>query len=374
MGSLAPGDRGVSWQSDERPPDEDPRARFGRPGGDWQGVRRTLDNPLSWSLRLGRLARIEIRVHLIFVLFVVIELLRAAFPATPAGAAAPLGLGPSTLMLGCLFLLVLAHEFGHCLACRRAGGEADEILMWPLGGLAFCRPPQRWAAHLQTAVGGPLVNVLVCLVVTPILAWQTGRLWGTAVANPFAGLIPLQVTGSWLLMTLYMVNLLSLILLLFNLLPIFPLDGGRIVQALLWPKIGYARSMRVAVWTGYFGALALGIVGFVLANFMLVGIALFGGIICYITSRQLTFTEDFLGFDSDEFDVGGPTLAEAGEPGSTRRSRRAQRHARRDQEEAKRVDEVLTKVSRSGYENLSAAERRLLRRATKRRQQNQETQ
>lgn len=374
MGSLAPGDRGVSWQSDERPPDEDPRARFGRPGGDWQGVRRTLDNPLSWSLRLGRLARIEIRVHLIFVLFVVIELLRAAFPATPAGAAAPLGLGPSTLMLGCLFLLVLAHEFGHCLACRRAGGEADEILMWPLGGLAFCRPPQRWAAHLQTAVGGPLVNVLVCLVVTPILAWQTGHLWGTAVANPFAGLIPLQVTGSWLLMTLYMVNLLSLILLLFNLLPIFPLDGGRIVQALLWPKIGYARSMRVAVWTGYFGALALGIVGFVLANFMLVGIALFGGIICYITSRQLTFTEDFLGFDSDEFDVGGPTLAEAGEPGSTRRSRQAQRHARRDQEEAKRVDEVLTKVSRSGYENLSAAERRLLRRATKRRQQDQETQ
>ncbi len=358
----------MSWQ-----PDDDPRARFGRPGGDWQGIRRTLDNPLSWSFRLGRLARIEIRVHLIFVLFVVIELLRAAFPSTRAGAAAPLGLGPSALMWGCLFLLVLAHEFGHCLACRRAGGEADEILMWPLGGLAFCRPPQRWTAHLQTAVGGPLVNVIVCLVVTPILAWQTGRLWGTAIANPFAGLIPLQVTGSWLLMTLYMVNLLSLILLLFNLLPIFPLDGGRIVQALLWPKFGYARSMRVAVWTGYFGALGLGIVGFVLENFMLVMIALFGGIICFFTSRQLKFTEDFLGFASDEFDVGGPTLAEAGEPGSTGGTRRAQRHARREQEEAQRVDEVLTKVSRSGYESLSAAERRLLRRATKRRQKTEAT-
>ncbi len=360
----------MSWQ-----PDDDPRARFGRPGGDWQGIRRTLDNPLSWSLRLGRLAGIEIRVHLIFVLFVLIELLRAAFPRTPGGAAAPLGLGPSALMLGCLFLLVLAHEFGHCLACRRAGGEADEILMWPLGGLAFCRPPHSWGAHLLTAVGGPLVNVLILLLLVPTIGFATGLWWGVAIPNPFhlfGGLIDLP---SRLLMALYMVNALSLVLLLFNLLPIFPLDGGRIIQALLWRKFGYVRSMRVAVWTGYFGALALGIVGFVVPIVMLVVIAVFGGITCYVTSRQLQFTDEFLGYASDEYDAGTVPDEEpaAGEPRSTRRSRRAQRHARLEREEAERVDDILTKVSRLGYESLSAAERRLLRRATKRRQKNEVT-
>lgn len=365
----------MSWQSDDRPSDEDPRERFGRPGGDWQGVRRTLDNPLSWSLGLGHVARIKIRVHLIFLLFVLIELLRAIFHERAEGGTVALGVGLTALALAFLFGIILAHEFGHCLACRRAGGEADEILMWPLGGLAFCRPPHSWGAHLLTAVGGPLVNLLILLLLVPTIGFATGLWWGVAIPNPFhpfGGLIDLP---SRLLMALYMVNALSLILLLFNLLPIFPLDGGRIVQALLWPKIGYARSMRVAVWTGYFGALALGIVGLVVENTMLVVIAVFGGITCYVTSRQLQFTEEFLGYASGEYDTGPlpDEEAAAGEPRSTRRSRRAQRQARREREEAERVDDVLTKVSRSGYESLSAAERRLLRRATRRRQKNEIT-
>ncbi|MHC4218820.1 MAG: site-2 protease family protein [Planctomycetota bacterium] len=347
----------MSWQDSDEWADDDPMRRLGRPGGDWRGLRPSLDNPMTWSVLIGRVLAIDVRVHLLFLVFIVIELLRPVFGATG------LGFGPSVLMLGCLFGVVFVHEIGHCLACRGTGGQADEILMWPLGGLAYCRPRNLWRAHLVTAAGGPAVNVLLLSVLTPALGILTGRWWGVALANPLRLFVPLEVSGSWILMTLFFLNAVSLILLLFNLLPIFPLDGGRIAQALLWPKLGYARSMRMAVRAGYVGAIALGIAGFVLPSVMLVCIAVFGGITCWITHKQLQFTQDMMGFETEQ---------EPSHPGpSPREIRRAERRARREQDEQQRVDAILQKIRDSGIDSLTAAEKRQLRRETRRKQQSQ---
>src|SRR5690606_8066625 len=109
-------------------------------------------NILSWSLPLYRLWGIQVRLHLLFIIFVAAELVRGA----SAGY-----FGHSAMAMLGLFGLVLLHEYGHSFACRRVGGDADEILLWPLGGLAYCAPPHNWKANLVTTLGGPAVNVVL---------------------------------------------------------------------------------------------------------------------------------------------------------------------------------------------------------------------
>ena len=147
--------------------DPDERARPSGFGGDWRGSRPVFDDPMSWSLPIMRVARISVRVHLFFLVFVVVLLTHAA-SVTSDGA---VGVRPTLLGLAGLFLVVLLHEFGHCIACRMVGGTANEILLWPLGGLASCDPPERPRAHFWTAVGGPLVNVALIALLTPLLGW-----------------------------------------------------------------------------------------------------------------------------------------------------------------------------------------------------------
>jgi Zn-dependent protease len=142
-----------------------------------------------------------------------------------------------------LFGIILLHEFGHALACRQVGGKADRIILWPLGGLALIRPPNRPGALLWCIAAGPLVNVfLVPLTVGCYLA-AVGLGWEISHADIF--------------------NLLSSItrinigLLIFNMLPIYPMDGGQILQALLWFVIGQPRSVMVASIIGLVGAVGL---------------------------------------------------------------------------------------------------------------------
>ena len=139
-----------------------------------------------------------------------------------------------------LFLIVLLHEFGHSLACRQVGGRAEEIILWPLGGVAFVSPPQRPGAVLWSIVAGPLVNV-VLLVLLFIAGFFLGRLDLSSAAYDF-----------WLQLCKINIGLL-----VFNLLPIYPLDGGQILRALLWFALGRSRSLFVAVFIGVAGALGL---------------------------------------------------------------------------------------------------------------------
>src|SRR5271167_1393922 len=111
-----------------------------------------------------------------------------------------------------LFLIVLLHEFGHALACRQVGGVANQIVLWPLGGVAYVNPPPRPGATLWSIAAGPLVNavLLPILWVLALLSRSVG--WAEAIPNAYA--------------LLEAVRFINLALLIFNLLPIYPLDGG----------------------------------------------------------------------------------------------------------------------------------------------------
>ena len=143
-----------------------------------------------------------------------------------------------------LFVIVLIHEFGHALACRQVGGRADRIVLWPLGGVAYVDPPPRPGATLWSIAAGPLVNVALF----PIL-------WVAVRGSRIAGLPASQHDIFHLLQSVFYINF---FLLAFNILPIYPLDGGQILRSLLWFVIGRARSLMVATILGL-----LGVLGFV---------------------------------------------------------------------------------------------------------------
>ncbi len=142
-----------------------------------------------------------------------------------------------------LFAIVLLHEFGHALACRQTGGTADHIVLWPLGGIAFVNPPRRPGAVLWSIAAGPLVNVALAPVLA-LLVFFAARA-GLAESAPDT----FRLIG--------MVHNINLLLLIFNMLPVYPLDGGQILQALLWFPLGEIRSLQIASVIGFIGALVL---------------------------------------------------------------------------------------------------------------------
>ncbi|MEM9883276.1 MAG: site-2 protease family protein [Planctomycetota bacterium] len=136
-----------------------------------------------------------------------------------------------------LFGIVLLHEFGHALACRSVGGRARDIVLWPLGGVAYVEPPPRPGAVLWSIAAGPLVNVGLLPV-----------LYGLA----------LSTSGAWQ-GYFALIAYVNLALLIFNLLPIYPLDGGQIVQSVLWFFVGRSRSLRLTAGFGFAVALVVGL-------------------------------------------------------------------------------------------------------------------
>ncbi|HMJ05045.1 MAG TPA: M50 family metallopeptidase [Chthoniobacterales bacterium] len=160
-----------------------------------------------------------------------------------------------------LFAIVLVHEFGHALACRSTGGEANRIMLWPLGGVAFVRPPPRPGAELWSIAAGPLVNVVLIPLLILVQLLAVGLGWPENAPDAYR----LVVTVSWI----------NGGILLFNLLPIYPLDGGQILRALLWFPFGRIRSLQVASAIGFVGCLAAGAYALWLRSFWIGLLAFF---------------------------------------------------------------------------------------------------
>jgi len=148
-----------------------------------------------------------------------------------------------------LFAIVLLHEFGHALACRQTGGVADRIVLWPLGGIAFVNPPRRPGAMLWSIAAGPLVNVVLLPILT-ILLFSIG--------------VPQTNEASDLSRFVFNLWWINTGLLIFNMLPIYPLDGGQILRSLLWFPLGEIRSLQIASVIGLIGSIALAGVSFFL--------------------------------------------------------------------------------------------------------------
>jgi Zn-dependent protease len=189
------------------------------------------------SMRLFRFAGIDVYLHWSWFLVALYEINQRAGRYT--------SLTWNVLEYLALFCIVLLHEFGHSLACRQVGGRADHIVLWPLGGIAYVQPPQRPGATLWSIAAGPLVNVLL----VPILF-----LFGMLLR--FCGVVETAPNVMRLLNTVLFINL---CLLVFNLLPIYPLDGGQILRSLLWFVMGRGWSLTVATVLGFAGVAALGL-------------------------------------------------------------------------------------------------------------------
>src|SRR5262245_21031005 len=170
-----------------------------------------------WSLSLGRIYRVPLRVHSLFLAV-------AAFVIVLAGDQQNDELlGYGLLAVGILFASVLAHEIGHVVATVRAGGNCEGIIVGPLGGLAAIEAPRDAQAELAVGLAGPAVNLGILLVTLPLL------LGAQVDLVPMISLLhPAQLLeGEWWLVALRLTFWINGVLLVANLLPAFPFDGAR---------------------------------------------------------------------------------------------------------------------------------------------------
>jgi Zn-dependent protease len=169
------------------------------------------------------------------------------------------------LVIITLFAIVTLHEFGHALACRSVGGRADTIVLWPLGGIAFVRPPDRPGAVLWSIAAGPLVN-LALVPITFLIVFLVGM----STLNPTA-------LGSDVRSFVAVLAVMNLVILIFNMLPIYPLDGGQVLQSILWFFVGKAKSLMIVAYIGMVGGVGLGLLMLLMGNMFGLLIAAFIG-------------------------------------------------------------------------------------------------
>jgi Zn-dependent protease/CBS domain-containing protein len=210
---------------------------------------------MSWSLTIGRIAGTDVRLHITFILF-----LAWIFGANWAAGGADQAWYSLAFMV-LLFACVVAHEFGHVFAARSFGIATPDVTLLPIGGLARLeRISEEPREEFIIAIAGPLVNVVIALV---LVVFFGARLDLGALTT-----IDSKVS---MVDRLAMVNV---FLVLFNLIPAFPMDGGRVLRALLATRMGFTRATEVAAVIGQGFAFALGFIG-LFSNIMLVFIAIF---------------------------------------------------------------------------------------------------
>lgn len=232
---------------------------------------------MRWSWKIGRFAGIDVYVHATFFLLI----LWVVVLHWIAGRSAQAVLS-GVIFIVALFACVLVHEFGHALTARRYGIPTKDITLLPIGGVSrFERLPEKPWQEFWVAVAGPLVNLAIAAILYAILLLTSGV---TAVKS-------LSITGGPFLDRLLMANVL---LAGFNLIPAFPMDGGRVLRALLSTRMDHVRATQAAAAVGQGLALIFGLVGLFFDPF-LVFIALFVWIGAAHESHSVQFREAFSG-------------------------------------------------------------------------------
>lgn len=212
---------------------------------------------MAWSFPIGRLLGSELRVHATFFLLLLW-----------IGIAAYLAQGPAAAMVSVAFILalfacVVAHEFGHAIMARRYGIRTPDITLLPIGGMARLeRMPEKPAEEIAVAVAGPAVNVAIWAILTFVFGAELQLDPAEAIEDP--------AQGFW--GRLAAVNL---FLVLFNLIPAFPMDGGRVLRALLSIPLGRVRATQAAARAGQAIAFLFGLWGLTSGNVLLLLIAVF---------------------------------------------------------------------------------------------------
>jgi len=348
-----------------------------------------MRDPLSWSMPLGRLFGINIRVHILFPIVAVGLILRAAYRKNqPPIDGAWID---ETLIVALLFISVLLHEFGHCFGARAVNGDASEVLLWPLGGLAWVDVPNTPKANFLTTAAGPAVNLFLCLVCGLMLFFLPEQ---GALQPPWHPLYypgRSEVSGhlafylsSWtardpidvglyslpaLLARLFWVNW---FLFLLNVVLIgFPLDGGRMFQAALWPHVGYRQATLAAVFAGFITMFVVALWGIIADEMMALCLAAFIYFACKHQWLVLETggDESIFGYDFSQ----GYTSLERDNPEpptqpprklnwwqrwlQKRAARKLQRQIEDREAEERRFDQLLEKISSQGMGSLTDEEK-----------------
>ncbi len=212
---------------------------------------------MKWSWRIGRFAGIDVYVHATF--FLLIGWIGLSYWLQENTIAAVIsGVG----FILALFASVVLHEYGHALTARRFGVRTRDITLYPIGGVARLeRIPDDPKQELWVAIAGPAVNVVIAGV---LLLWL-------GLTSALSSVADVSLTGGGFLERLMMTNLL---LVGFNLIPAFPMDGGRVLRALLAMRLEYTRATQIAASIGQAIAFLFGFIG-LFSNPFLVFIALF---------------------------------------------------------------------------------------------------
>jgi Zn-dependent protease/CBS domain-containing protein len=211
---------------------------------------------MRWSLKIGTVAGTAVLIHVTFLLF--LAWIFGVYYISGGPQAALNGL----LFMVLLFLCVLLHEFGHIFTARAFGVSTPEVILLPIGGVSRLEHiPEKPSEEFLIAIAGPLVNIAIAVLLV-LLGGASIKLQEFST---------LDISGGSLVDQLAMVNL---FLAVFNLIPAFPMDGGRVLRALLATRLGYVHATEVAAMIGQWAAFALGFLG-LFGNPLLIFIAIF---------------------------------------------------------------------------------------------------
>lgn len=226
---------------------------------------------MKWSYSVARVSGIDIKIHATFALVLAYGAFRWGFPKGLEGASSMAGAVFGMALMILLFACVVLHELGHSLVAQRFGLTVREILLLPIGGVARLeKNPEKPLHELLIAAAGPLVNVALAVVLFFVggLAINFGALEGRSLLPTSDGPPSLVTLWGWLFTA-------NVALALFNLIPAFPMDGGRILRAALALKLGFSRATRIATGVGQAIAFAFGLFGVMTGNLLLVVVAFF---------------------------------------------------------------------------------------------------
>ncbi|MCZ6688917.1 MAG: site-2 protease family protein [Planctomycetota bacterium] len=218
---------------------------------------------MSWSFRLGRVRGIDIRVHYTF-LFLMAVVVMVGGGRTPA---AFLSLVAGLVLL---FTCVVLHELGHSVVAQAHGIRVRDITLLPIGGIARLEevPEEPWT-ELKIAVAGPMVNLAIFILLTPFVLMGSGPAFLGGAPGAIGELVVFLWTANFMLMA-------------FNLLPAFPLDGGRVLRAILAMRMDFLRATETAAKVGRVIAVGLVLIGLFGGGLALFGVVAAGGLIWLI--------------------------------------------------------------------------------------------
>lgn len=380
-----------------------------------------MRDPMNWAFPIFRSFGVPVKLHICYLIFILGHFLRQA--SQPTGQDRIFEIFVVTIPLW--FGLVLLHEFGHCFVARMMDGEAKEVILWPLGGLAFPEVPRHWWAHTFTAMGGPLVNMAICLLcfvaiagagffptlnpfgdpyVSEMRNYKDGRIYtsqygmrlyepGTAepvkpsddmaskLNDPTAvqeATVKLKaeraVAQTWLVWV-NRVFWLSWVLLLLALIPGYPLDGGQILQGIVWARSSYTNGIAVAAYSGYVAAVLMLIASFASNEVWPMALGLFIAFGCWMKMNAMEledseygdFSQGYLSLDQDE--IPPPQAKRQGlikRWVTARNVKRMQREMDEQHRDEERMDQLLDKIARQGKASLTEEENRFMKRVSTR--------